>query len=127
MWERGEQREVGRGEGKGEYDASRQSRIVIRMGREPVRRQLLPFALLPHALLLCFVQNPDSLRSVAMHSYPRPSPTPILALSVQALGVDGWVVVPIGSSTREGHSLEGTRLTVVKMGKEAAHLDEDAR
>lgn len=36
----------------------------------------------------------------------------------QALGTDCWVVVPISSSTRSGHSMEGTRLTMVKFGRE---------
>lgn len=34
-----------------------------------------------------------------------------------ALGMDAWVVVPIESTTRPGHQLEGTRLTVVNMSK----------
>ncbi|KAI7837041.1 hypothetical protein COHA_009118 [Chlorella ohadii] len=34
-----------------------------------------------------------------------------------ALGTDSWVVVPIESTTRPGHSLEGTRLTMVNMSK----------
>lgn len=48
----------------------------------------------------------------------------------QALGADAWVVVPIGSTTREGegHQLEGTRLTVVKLGKGGVPEEEgDAR
>ena len=34
-----------------------------------------------------------------------------------ALGTDAWVVVPIRSTTRPGHDLEGTRLTVVNLSK----------
>jgi hypothetical protein len=44
----------------------------------------------------------------------RVPPPPAL---LQALGTDSWAVVPIQSSTRPGHSLEGTRLTVVNMSK----------
>ncbi|GAB4814575.1 hypothetical protein N2152v2_001621 [Parachlorella kessleri] len=43
----------------------------------------------------------------------------------QALGKDAWVVVPIESSQRSGHSMEGTRLTVVKLGKEGAPAEDD--
>jgi tetratricopeptide (TPR) repeat protein len=32
-----------------------------------------------------------------------------------AVGVDSWVVVPVQSTTRNGHSMEGTRLTVVNL------------
>ena len=35
------------------------------------------------------------------------------------------VVVPIESSQRSGHSMEGTRLTVVKLGKEGAPAEDD--
>ena len=38
----------------------------------------------------------------------------------QAVGRDAWVVVPIASTSREGHTLEGTRLTVVKLGEKGA-------
>lgn len=34
---------------------------------------------------------------------------------MQALQVDSWVVVPIHSSARPGHVMEGTRLTVVRV------------
>jgi hypothetical protein len=33
----------------------------------------------------------------------------------RAVGSDFWVVVPVESATREGHRLEGTRLTVVNL------------
>ncbi len=33
---------------------------------------------------------------------------------MQALQVDSWVVVPVHSSARPGHIMEGTRLTVVR-------------
>ncbi|KAI3429879.1 hypothetical protein D9Q98_010190 [Chlorella vulgaris] len=35
----------------------------------------------------------------------------------QAMGTDCWAVVPIDSSVRPGHTLEGTRLTIVSMCK----------
>jgi hypothetical protein len=31
-----------------------------------------------------------------------------------ALGIDCWIIVPVRSVSREGHSLEGTRLTITK-------------
>jgi hypothetical protein len=31
-----------------------------------------------------------------------------------ALGIDCWIIVPIRSVCREGHTLEGTRLTITK-------------
>ena len=37
------------------------------------------------------------------------------------------MLVPIASSMRSGHSMEGTRLTVVKLGKEGGPVDEEAR
>ncbi|EFN60188.1 hypothetical protein CHLNCDRAFT_133703 [Chlorella variabilis] len=45
----------------------------------------------------------------------------------KALGSDCWVVVPIESTTRPGHTLEGTRLTVVSMCKQAAAPEEQAQ
>jgi hypothetical protein len=44
-------------------------------------------------------------------------PTPPTPLPLQTIGVDSWVVVPIASAYRQGHKLEGTRLTVVKVGR----------
>lgn len=46
-----------------------------------------------------------------------------------AFGTDAWVVVPVGSTTRPGHTLEGTRLTVVNFSKGpgAAEAAADAR
>jgi hypothetical protein len=41
-----------------------------------------------------------------------PPPCPL-----QAMGTDCWAVVPIDSSVRPGHTLEGTRLTIVSMCK----------
>ncbi|PSC68513.1 suppressor of RPS4-RLD 1-like isoform X1 [Micractinium conductrix] len=35
----------------------------------------------------------------------------------KAVGTDAWVVVPVQSTTRPGHKLEGTRLTVVNLSK----------
>lgn len=35
----------------------------------------------------------------------------------RAVGRDYWVVVPIASTTRKGHTLEGTRLTVVNLSE----------
>lgn len=35
----------------------------------------------------------------------------------KAVGKDSWVVVPVESTTREGHIMEGTRLTVVNFGQ----------
>lgn len=32
----------------------------------------------------------------------------------RAIGADSWVFVPIASSARPGHSMEGTRLTLVR-------------
>lgn len=32
----------------------------------------------------------------------------------RAIGCDSWIVVPIGSVCRAGHSLEGTRLTITQ-------------
>ena len=32
----------------------------------------------------------------------------------QAIGADSWVVVPIASTARPGHTMEGTRLTLVR-------------
>jgi hypothetical protein len=32
----------------------------------------------------------------------------------EAVGTDSWVVVPIRSVSREGHHLEGTRLTITR-------------
>ena len=42
----------------------------------------------------------------------------------RALGADCWVVVPIQSTTRPGHTLEGTRLTVVNLSKQPAAAGE---
>lgn len=46
----------------------------------------------------------------------------------RAIGADSWVVVPIRSTTRPGHVLEGTRLTVVNLAKQpvAAAAEEGA-
>ncbi len=38
-----------------------------------------------------------------------------------AVGVDSWVVVPVQSTTRSGHSMEGTRLTVVNLALRQAN------
>ena len=46
-----------------------------------------------------------------------------------AVGQDSWVVVPVESTTREGHIMEGTRLTVVNLGlreREAAAAEARA-
>ncbi|KAL4437434.1 hypothetical protein ABPG75_004573 [Micractinium tetrahymenae] len=43
-----------------------------------------------------------------------------------AIGTDSWVVVPIESTTRPGHTLEGTRLTVVNLGKQPGEAEGEA-
>lgn len=57
-----------------------------------------------------FLPANSSAFQLLLHAPPPPC-------RLQAMGTDCWAVVPIDSSVRPGHTLEGTRLTIVSMCK----------